>query len=62
VPKEGNESKEPAIDMEIWAISTGKYKDYITKQDIVFTSPDTSTYYYGYNFLKIGEKQNITMP
>ncbi|RLD14930.1 MAG: hypothetical protein DRI28_02185 [Caldiserica bacterium] len=62
VPKEGNELKEPAVDMEIWAISTGKYKDYITKQDIVFTSQDGSTYYYGYNFLDIGEEQNIIMP
>ena len=59
--KKGNELKEPVFDTEIWAISTGKYKDYITKQDILLTTQDGS-FYYRYDFFDIGRKQNIIMP
>ena len=59
--KKGNELKEPVFDTEIWTISTGKYKDYITKQDILLTTQDGS-FYYRYDFFDIGKKQNIIMP
>lgn len=61
-PKKGYEGKEPSFNIEIWAISSGKYKGYVTKQDIFSTQTDGSTHYYGYSFLDIGENQNITMP
>lgn len=59
VKKEGNE---PGINMELWAINSGEYRGYITKQDVVLLSPEGESAYYGYNFFDIGKKQNITMP